>query len=902
MSRSARFLDGVLRRLLPEEFADDLVGDLREGYRRRREPGPGGGSGLAAVAWWLREVVSLPYLSLRRQAGRLRAAGVRKEMAFRGGGGVMSALQLRIAVRSLTRRPLHSLVAVLTLVLSVGAGTVVFSILEGVLLRPLPYPHAEQLYLVYGTDASWKSGPSDFMRKLWDRQNVSLAMIASWRKSASGVKEVGAFAPSSVRWDDGGEPIMADGVWVAPGFFTTLGTRPVLGRLPDRDEMTSGAGVVVLGEHLWTSRYGRDPNVVGRTVPLEGRSATIVGVMPADFAVLSDHAQWWAPLPGAFASRTDLAVLRGVVRIAPGVEPATVDTELDAGVESLAASNPSYRGKGAHTSSLRDEVVANVRQGITLIFWAVVAIVLIACVNLMSLVVARAARRRGELALRSALGAGRASLVGATLGETLVLCAVGGGVGLAFARLLLHPLVAFLVSATPGFPRADDIHIDVPVLLFALALTVGTALLAGLVPAWAASKRSPWEMLQEGRRSRGGRGVRRTQRVLLFLESGLAVVLLVGAGLLLRSELQVSAVDPGFDANVAFVEIQPGRDRFPTPGEAHDVGARAANRVATLPGVQAVGRASTLPSLGGARLTLAWRQGEPPAGAARLATVSADSGYFSTLRIPLLEGRTFTSADRADGEPVAVVSQTLARQMFGAESAVGRLLRTSSNAAETPTEADAETVRIVGVVGDVRELALVLDPDALLYRPLAQSTDRNQLLVARGAGSVAHLVEDARKKVSSEDPNLLVSDSGTLDRAVLRPLAPARTRTFFVGVLSTLALVLTLVGIYGVVAYVVSDRTQEIGVRMALGARAGNESSRVVGVALGPVILGGVVGLGGAAALSGILAGALFEVKPLDPVTYGVVLGLLVFLAAAAAWLPARRAAAVDPMRVLNEE
>lgn len=813
----------------------------------------------------------------------------------------MSGLRLRSAGRALARHPLHSLVAIITLVLSVGAATVVFSILEGVLLRPLPYPHSDRLYLVYGTDESWRSASNDFMRKVWDRQNVSRAMVDAWRTSPSTLEDVGAFVAGSLRWDDGEGPLQADGAWVLPGFFSTLGAQPLLGRLPSRDEMASGAQVVVIGERLWASRYGRSPGVLGRTVSLEGSSSTIIGVVPTDFAIPSESSRWWAPLPAEFARRQDVSVLRGIVRVAPAAERATVDAELAGSVRALAASNPAYAGKGARVASLADEVVANVRQGITLVFWAVVLVTLIACVNLTSLVVARSTRRRGELALRAALGAGRGSLVGATLGETVLLCAVGGGLGLIAATLLLHPLVGFLVETVPGFPRTGEIHVDLPVLFFALSLTVATALLAGAVPAWIASKRSPWEALQEIRRSRGARGVRLTQRALLFLESGLAVVLLVGAGLLTRSALLVSEVDPGFERDVAFVKLEPQRDRYPTVAEAQALGERAADGVAAVPGVGSVGRASTLPSLGGARLALAWTQGGSPNDAATLETVAADSGYFTTLGIPVLEGRTFDAGDRPEGEAVGLVSETLARQMFGTGNPVGKLLRTT-NGAQAPDEADAQTVRVVGVVGDVRQLALVVDPDAILYRPLAQSAVRDQFVVARGSGPSAAFVQRARRRVLSEDPNLLVSDAGTLGRAVLRPLAPMRTRTLFVVILSGLAVALTMVGIYGVVAYVVSDRVQEIGVRMALGARASGESARMVGVALGPVLLGGVTGLVGAAALSGILGDTLFGVGPLDPETYGVVLAFLVALAAAAAWLPARRAATVDPVRVLNEE
>lgn len=902
MSRSGFVLDALLRRVLPEEFADDVVGDLREGYARRVRRANTAWQRSAAAAWWVRETVTLPYVRLRRQARRLRAAGARREMSFRGGGGMISALQLRVAARSLVRRPAHSLVAVLTLVLGVGAATLVFSVLEGVLLRPLPYPSGDRLYVVFGTDASWRDGDNDFMRAVWDRQNVSLAMLESWRTSASAVEAVGAFVAGSSRLDDDASPVELPGALVLPGFFAALETQPILGRLPSTEELASQAPVVVIGERLWASRYGRDPEVLGHTVSLDGRTHTVIGVLPADFAVPSEEARWWAPLGEDMSGRADLTVFRAVLRRSTAADGATLDDQLDAGVQALAGSNPAYGGKGAHAVPLRDEVVSSVKQGIMLLFWAVVLVMLIACVNLTALVVARVAHRRPELALRSALGAGRGSLIGATLGETMLLCAVGGGLGLAASTVLVHPLMRFLAAATPGFPRTGNVRINVPVLLFSLGLTVTTALLAGAVPAWLASKRSPWEALQEGRRSRGGRAVGRTQRLLLFLETAMAAVLLVGAGLLTRSALYVSSVDPGFDKNVAFVRVQPPPDRYNTAAQAQAVVGRAADRVAAVPGVQAVGTASTLPGMGGSVLSLVWADGQPAARAAPVAAVGVDSGYFSTLHIPLVEGRGFQASDRRGGEPVAVVSRRLARQMFGGGSAVGRLLRTDAAAGEAHSDSTSTVVRVVGVAEDVRQLAVVFDPDALLYRPLAQIGARQQVIVARGGVPAAGLVTPARREVLAEDPDLLAVDTGVLGQAMMRSMAPLRLRTLLVGVLSTLAVILTLVGIYGVVAYVVSDRTQEIGVRMALGARAGGESARMVGVTLRPVILGGLLGLGGAAALSGILQDALFGVQRLDPTTYVAVLALLVTLAAAAAWLPARRAATVDPVRVLNDD
>lgn len=898
--RLPELLDGLIRGLLPEAFAEEVVGDLREGYSRRARR-----NRLAAALWWLREVLTLRPVALWRQARRLRRRGVRPELSPVTAGSGLWAKEFRIAVRSLWRRPTQSAVGVLTLVASVGAATLVFSVLEGVLLRPLPYPSGERLYEVWGTSAAAQQSDNSVLREAWNRRPISQAMLAAWRKSAPAVESVAGYLGTKVRWDDGAAPVEVAGAWVLPGFFATLGLRPVVGSVPGDATLASGGDVVVLSERFWASRYGRDPGVLGRTVRLDGRVVTVVGVMPAALVLPSGELDWWMPLPAALAAQRDLTIFRGVLRLRSGIRATVARQQLAVATEGLAGSNPVYRGMGARLVPLRDEIVAPVREGLTYSFWTVVLVTLIACVNLTSLVVARGARRRPELAMRAALGASRASLVGAMLTETVVICLVGGSLGLLASALSIHPLVRFLMSAVPGFPRADNVGINLPVLAFTLALTVGTALLAGAVPAWVVSKRSPWEALREGPRSRGGRGVRRIQRGLLFLDAMMAVALLAAAGLLTRSSLYASAVDAGFDRAVAFLAIRPSQERDSTGAEAQATGARVAERIGALPGVAVVGRASALPSMGSSQLNLVWLTGQPPASGTPIPTVAVDSGYFAALRIPIVAGRSFQAGDGPDVEPVVVVSQSLGRKLFGGENPLGRTIMLGKDTRLEGGQlaaAEGEAARIVGVARDVRELAVILDPDPLLYRPLAQTSTRDQVIVARGSGPTAALATAARRQALAADPDLLVSDAGVLARAVLRPLAGVKLRTALALVLAGLAVLLTLVGIHGVVAYVVSDRAHEIGVRMALGALPLGESVRMVGVALWPVLLGGLVGLAAAGGLSGILREILFGVSQTDPLTYGAVLLLLVGMAALSAWVPARRAAAVDPVRILNRD
>ncbi|HEX9887804.1 MAG TPA: ADOP family duplicated permease [Longimicrobiales bacterium] len=897
-----------LRLALPREFVGDVLDDLEDGLARA-------GGRRAARRRLAGELLRTPYVGLWKQARRMRAAGTRRERLARergfgmgwmtGTGG--AGAELRVATRSLARRPIYGAVAILTLVASIGSATLIFSVLEGVLLRALPFEGGERVYRIFATNEAWRDADQEVLRNAWDRLDLTEDMVEALRGAIPGAEVLGAYHNATVRLEDGLAPVRLNGAYILPGFFETLPMRPVLGRLPGEDETASGASVTVIGEGLWSSRYGRDPDVLGRSVTLGGRQATIVGVLPGNFGVPSELARWWAPLPPDFADgRTDAAVFAGLVRLDESADAAAAAEGVTRVGSALAEGNPTYASMGVNLQPFSELLVADVREGIRLLFFAVVAVVLIASVNLANLVVARGARRRSELAMRTALGASRASLVGTMLSETLVLCGVGGGLGVLAATQLLDPFLALLTWASPDFPRLDDVGLNGAVLLFATGVTVLTAVLSGLLPALAASQRSPWEALQQGRRSRGGRATRRTQRTLLAVEATLAMVLLTGAGLLTRSALHVASIDPGYDPEVvAYVGVQTSDGRYETPAEANALGEALEARLRRLPGTVSVARASALPGLGGADGKLFW----PLGGSMETATVTwstaVSPGYFEALGIPVVAGRAVTAADGPQDTPAVVVSELFARRFFGEEDPVGRTVMMGTGVrlegGRVVADGQKETI-VVGVVADVRQFAVIMEPEPGVYLPIAQTGGADPELILRTAGPPEEVLEAARAEILAEDPALLITETDVLLRSMRRLMGALEVRMILVVALAGLAAFLTVVGIYGVVAYVVSDQVHEIGLRMALGARTGGESSRIVRHALAPVVAGGVLGLGGAWAASGLLEDALFGVEALDLPTYAVVLTLLVAAATLAAWLPARRAASVDPMRVLTEE
>ena len=814
---------------------------------------------------------------------------------------------LMIALRSLRKRPAYAAAAVLTLVASIGAATLVFSVLEGVILRPLPYPDADRLHFVYGTNETWREAEDELMRGAWESLNVTAGMVELWRSSAIDIDGIGGWIRYETHWNDGLTPAARpSGAWILRGFFSTLGVEPVLGRFPTDSEIVSGDAVLVIGERFWSTRYGRDPDVLGRTVTIEGRVFEIVGVAPASLAVPDERSAWWAPTgPDFDDGRTDSSIFEGVVRLSSGSTASTVEARMNEVVARMAEEDPAYASLGARLEPLRDRVVSEVSEGITFLFWSVTLIVLIASVNLANLVLVRASQRRGELAMRAALGASRRDLVWAMLSETLVVCAVGGGLGVLVATQVTDGFVAFLSQAIPDFPRADNVGLNPLVLAFALGTTGLTVVLAGLLPGLAASRRAPWEALRSSRRGGQGLGTRRTQRTLLFIEAVMAMLLLGTAGLFTRSALHVLSIDPGFDhESVAYLEIRPTDQRYPDDAAVTALIERLEQRLTAVPGVVAVGAAMAPPGMGGSQVTTARSDAGAGGGRPLVAINRVTPGYFDALGIRPLRGRVFGAGDGAGSDGVVLLSELMTTQLFGDEDPIGRTIHLGRGArfsgGEIVTERE-DPVTVVGIVPDIRQVAIILEPTGLVYQPLAQVVPDEPSLVLRAEGRPEAVLGAARTAVLEVDPALYIARAGSLEAGMQRLLAALYVRTGLIAALAVLACFLTIVGIYGVVAYVVSDQVREIGLRMALGARAAGEERRVVLHALKPVVVGSVLGLAGAWTVQSVAESGLIGVTAFDLPTYFVVLVTLSGASALAAWLPARRAAAVDPAEVLNE-
>jgi predicted permease len=873
--------------MLPEEVGEPLAGDLEEGFRRRHaERG-----GLRAGVWYWGQVIRLPYGALARAVGRLRRSRRRSVQSMADGGGRMGRFgeELRIGARTLARRPGFALVVVVTLAASIGAATLIFSALEAVIARTLPYPEGDRVVTLYGLNEAWRDGENAQLRDYWDHYPVSLDQVEAAR-STPGLTAIGGAGTGDVvlRTDAGARRVSLASV--SEGVFEALGVAPRLGRLPSAEELASGAAVVVVSNRLWTDALARDPDVIGRTLGVDGTPSAVIGVMPEGFFFPTSEQQLWGPLPERLLREgRGLPVLIGVGRVAEGAEIADVSEAVDASARRLGEDDGALGGSGMRAVSRRDEAIGQVQGGLTLFMGAVVLVVVLAAVNLANLVLARASHRRGELAVRRALGGGRVAVAWTVMAEVLLLCVVGGGAGVLAAAVLLHPFMTALAGV--DLLRGADAHVNAAVLAFALSTTVLAALGAGLPIAWRASRSRPAAALRAGRRTGASRATRRTQRLLLVTESSLAFVLLAGATLLVRSVAAVAAVDPGYAlTGLDFVELRPSTDRYPEREDRIALYASVVREVTRRVGQPAT-MADPLPSAGTSNVEPIRTKEATDAGEVAATRVGID--FFDVLGLPLLGGRGFTPADGPDAPAVVVVDETLARHLAPGGDALGRAVVVGRGDGE-------RDATIVGVAADARMLAVAIEPQEHLYLPIDQFPTGSVAVLARGAGGGG--AATLREAALAVDPDLVLGRMGTLEGASWQVMAPIRARALLLAALAVLAVLLAAVGIFGVVAHVVEERTREIGVRIALGALPAGESLRVTRSFFLTVGAGTLVGLGVALVASRVLESMLYEVRPLDPLSYAAAAVLLPALGALAAWLPARRAAVVDPIQVLNRE
>jgi len=802
---------------------------------------------------------------------------------------------LRFGLRMLLKHKGFTTIAILTLSLGVGANTAIFSVVNAVLLRPLPFAEPERLVWFGGwTGADKEQGvtPADFLD--YREQSQSFTQIAA---------SVSDGIPMNLSGD--GEPERLKGGYVTANYLDVFGVKPALGRAFVAEEgleginMEGGDRVVVLSHSLWERRFGADPAIINRTITLDKRNVTVIGVMPPQFQY-PPGVEIWLPFrfpaspQSVFRSR-QFHFLRPVARLKPGVTRAQAQAEVETIARQLQSLYPKTNAnKSLFLTPLQERLVGNVRLTLLTLLGAVGCVLLIACANVANLLLARASARGREIAVRSALGASRGRVVRQLLTESLALALLGGLGGVLLAKWG----VKLLVALSEGYlPRADEVRINATVFGFTLAVALGAGLLFGLAPALQSARLDLTEALKEGGRAAGGGARRhRTLNLLVVGEVALAMMLLIGAGLLLNSFIRLQQVSPGFDEKnllTARIDIP---NPYAQPEEKQQFFEQLQRRVAALPGVEAVGLVTELPLArqSADRPFRIERGPEPLPGQSPHADIRAvNHDYFRAMRIPLLKGRYFTEADVRVNAKVVLISEELARLYFAGEDPIGqRILRGAFG--EAPAE------EIIGVVGDVRHRGLDIGLRQTIYSPTLSLGFTN--LVIRTTNDPVNLAAAVRREVAAIDPNQPVANVKTMERWVSESVAQPRFRTLLLGLFSGAALLLAMVGVYGVMSYAVSQRVHELGVRMALGARAGDVLRLVIGQGMKLAVAGVAIGMAGAFALTRLIKDLLFGVRATDPATFATIALLLTGVALVACYLPARRATKVDPMVALRHE
>ena len=815
---------------------------------------------------------------------------------------------VRFALRTLLKRPGFTLVAVLTLALGIGANSAIFSVVNAVVLRPLPYAAPERLVALWG----------DLNQSGFEELELSAPEYADFRARGAHVfEDVAAFNVGGFNLTGAGEPERIQGVYATASLFPTLGVAPLRGRAYTAEEDRPGSDdVAVISHSLWRRRFGSDPAAVGKTVTLDGRPTTIVGVMPPDFRFPGHDTDVWKPA----AFDADLLspnnrgshFLSAVARLRPGFTLGRAREEVAALARAQGEENRNTypRGFGASLRPLDEEVVGpSVRTSLFLMLFAVGALLLIACANVANLLLARAASRRKEVAVRTALGAGRARIMRQLLTESVLLSLAGGAAGLVLALWGVDLLVTL---APEGTPRVAEVGLDARVVAFTFGVSLLTGVVFGLAPALYASKVDLNESLKEG--GRGGtegasRG--RLRGLLVVGEFALALVVLACAGLLVRSFARVLEERPGFDARgVLTMRLVLPESKYKSYDAHRAFYENLFARLRGLPGVEAVGANNLLPfnGSGGSRGFLIEGRPVPPGQPhpeEQLRFVTP--GYFEALRVPLLRGRDLTERDVAGGTRVALVSRSMAERHWPGEEAIGKRFAYAN--IRRGSEHAPEWIEIVGVVGDVKHRGLDIDPRPEIYVPVYQPLFTNRptpplsLYVAvRTKGDPAALAPSVRREVAAVDPEQPLANVRTMEERVAGSVAERRFNMTLLGVFACVALALAAVGVYGVMAYAVARRTHEIGVRVALGAQRGDVVRLVLRQGMWLALAGVGCGVALAYAATRLMQGLLYGVSPTDPLTFAGVSALLAAAALLACLVPARRATKVDPMIALRYE
>jgi predicted permease len=809
--------------------------------------------------------------------------------------------------RVLRKNPAFALVTILTLALGIGANTALFSIVNSVLLNPLPYPRPAELVAVHESKANFDNGSISYPNfRDWQRDNKTLAALA--------IAHQRRFTLTGT-----GDAERLPGDYVSSDFFSILGINPVLGRLfaPGEDEI-GRSPLVLISAGLWARKFASRPDVIGKTLTLDGRNFTIIGVLPADFDLSVGNfeagdlyvpiGQWQQP---ALNNRFAGLGLHGIARLKPGVTLAQAQADMNGVSDRLAAAYPQAdHGIRANLVSLRQYLVGQVQPLLLVLLGAVGFVLLIACVNVANLLLARSSARAQEFAVRSALGAGRTRIVRQLLTESTMLALAGGALGLFLASWGTQAAIKLVPVA---LPRASHIHLSASVLCFTFLVSLAVGILFGLLPAWRASRQKLYETLKEGSRSVSG-SRHRTQDLLVVFETAMALVLLAGAGLMIRSMIALSRVDPGFDPHgvTTFSLAAPPSMTTASPDAVRAYYREVDRRILQVPGVQGVSMMNgSLPMTGSDDEALFWLENEPRPTSTNDMHWALDyivePDYLKMMGIPLQRGRFFTESDNQHAPTVAVVDEVFARKFFGNDDPIGKHIN---------LDGPDKTATIIGVAGHVMQWGLDNDASfslhAQIYLPFLQMSDSDMSfqdglgtdVVIRSRGDSVSTMSDIQRVLRLMDQQQVVYSAATMNQLIADSLAARRFSMILLGIFAGLALLLASVGMYGVISYLVSQRTQEIGIRMALGADRGHVLRWVLKQGGKLALVGVAVGLAAALILTQVMARSsmLFGVRAYDPWTLIGVTAVLVTVALAACYIPARRAMHIDPMTALRTE
>lgn len=792
---------------------------------------------------------------------------------------------IRYGMRSLLKHRGLTVLAIITLALGIGANTAMFSVINTVLLRPLPYAEPDRLVWMN------ESGPEVASR--W----LSYPNFVDWRERSQSFESMSTFRGWSVTLTGTDQPVNINARMVAADYFKVMRVTPVLGRAFTADDDRPGASpVTILSHGFWQKQFASDPNIVGKTITLDDRPYTVIGVMPQTFAHQGPPPLWLTVGPQDWKQR-DVRIAGNVIaRLRPGVTIAQARAEINGIAQQLAREHP-VANAGAdrvNVVSLQESVTGNVAPALLILFGAVGLVLLIACANVANLLLARAATRRKEFAVRAALGATRARIMRQLLIESLLLSLAGGVFG-----LLLASWSTALLSrvAHETIPRLDGLHVSCQVLGFNLLVSVLSGLAFGLAPAWRFSKAELQETLKDSGATASEREGKKLRGALVIAEVALSVALLAGAGLLIKSMLRLSNSNVGFEPhNVLKMDLKVSRNRYRGQGEMARLLQQILDRVQVQPGVESAALSAELPGFGSGWTNDIFPEGQPPLQKDELINVDwgiVSADYFKTMRIPIVKGRTFTRDEDQQGKPVVLVDENLARRFWPNEEAVGKHIKYDSPAWH----------EVIGVVKEVKIYGSETRPLIKIYTPMGRAAQRNPVLSVRATNSdPQNLVAGITNEIHALDKDLPVTEVATLEDVLAREVSPKRFNTGLLSIFAALALLLAAIGVYGVTSYTVAQRTHEVGIRMAIGAQRGDVLKLFMGEGLKLVLAGIAIGLAGAFALTRLLASLLFGVSTTDATTFVLVAIALLFVALLACYIPARRATKVDPLVALRYE